>query len=238
MTTTYEAVSTANINAPLPGATPHPSFVSSPSPRKFPAATCAHASTYCLGYVAELARAATLVDVTEVDRAADILVSAYTSGKTVFSCGNGGSAAIANHLQCDHQKGVRTGTDLLPKVVSLSTNLELLTAIANDISYEEVFSYQLQSQSRRGDVLVAISSSGRSGNIVSALEWANDHGLRTIALTGFDGGQARKLAGVRLHIECYNYGVVEDLHQSLMHALAQYVRQARMPPDAVEHAVF
>ena len=89
---------------------------------------------------------------------------------TVFSCGNGGSAAIANHLQCDHLKGVRTGTDLTPRVVSLSSNIELITAISNDIGYEDVFTYQLQSQSQPGDVLIAISSSGRSPNIARALD--------------------------------------------------------------------
>ena len=85
----------------------------------------------------------------------------------MFSCGNGGSASIANHLQCDHIKNVGTSTDLLPRVMSLSANVELLTAIANDHAYEDVFTYQLRSQARPGDVLVAVSSSGRSANIVT-----------------------------------------------------------------------
>jgi phosphoheptose isomerase len=156
----------------------------------------------------------------------------------VFSCGNGGSASIANHLQCDHLKGVRTETDLTPKVLSLNSNVELLTAVANDIGYEEVFAYQLQSQSRPGDVLVAISSSGRSDNIVRALRWANEHGLRTIALTGFSGGEARKVADVAVHVDCTNYGVIEDLHQAVMHGLAQYVRQSRMSAEAIHLTTF
>jgi len=123
-------------------------------------------------------------------------------------------------------------------VLSLSTNVELLTAIANDMGYENVFVYQLQSQSRPGDVLMAVSSSGRSANIVRALEWARDHGLRTIAITGFAGGQARTVAEVSLHVECTNYGVVEDLHQAVMHALAQYIRHSRMTPDAISASVF
>ena len=109
-------------------------------------------------------------------------------------------------------------------MVSLSNNVELLTAIANDLAYEEVFAYQLQSQSQPGDVLVAISSSGRSANIVKALTWALDNGLHTIAITGFDGGAARNVAEVAIHAECSNYGVIEDLHQAVMHALAQYIR--------------
>ena len=173
-----------------------------------------------------------------LDRAAAILLEAYTRGAGVFSCGNGGSASIANHLQCDHVKGVRTTTDLAPRVVSLSTNVELLTAIANDMAYEDVFAYQLQSQSGPGDVLIAVSSSGRSPNIVRALTWARDHGLRTIALTGFDGGDARTVAEVTIHVDCTNYGIVEDLHQAIMHALAQYIRQSRMTADAISSSVF
>ena len=121
-----------------------------------------------------------------LERAAAILVEAYLRGARVFSCGNGGSASIANHMQCDHVKGIRTATDLSPHVLSLSANVELLTAIANDTGYENIFVYQLQSQSEPGDVLLAVSSSGRSPNIVRALTWARDQGLRTIAVTGFD----------------------------------------------------
>jgi phosphoheptose isomerase len=206
--------------------------------RKFPAVPYALASTYCSDYLAQLQRAAASVDPAEVDRAAEVLTGAYVRGSTVFSCGNGGSASIANHLQCDHLKGVRTGTDLVPKVVSLSSNVEVMTAIANDISYDDVFSYQLESQSRPDDVLVAISSSGRSRNIVNAIEWASLHAVRTIALTGFDGGRVRELAEVPLHVPCHNYGVVEDVHQALMHALAQYVRQSRMTPATLESTTF
>ena len=85
---------------------------------------------------------------------------------------------------------------------------------------------------------MAVSSSGRSANIVRALEWARDHGLRTIAITGFDGGGARAVAEVSLHVECTNYGVVEDLHQAVMHALAQYIRHSRMTADAISTNVF
>ena len=156
----------------------------------------------------------------------------------MFSCGNGGSASIANHVQCDHVKNVRTTTDLTPRVLSLSTNVELLTAIANDMGYENVFSYQLQSQAGPGDVLMAVSSSGRSPNIVQALTWARDHGLRTIAITGFDGRPARAVAEVSVHVDCTNYGIVEDLHQAIMHALAQYIRQSRMSTEEISTTVF
>ena len=208
------------------------------SPVKFPVAPHRSAGSYWDAYAEEMSRAAKTIEPEAFDRAAAMLVEAYTRGARMFSCGNGGSASIANHVQCDHVKGVRTTTDLAPQVLSLSTNVELLTAIANDMGYENVFVYQLQSQSGPGDVLMAVSSSGRSANIVRALEWARDHGLRTIAITGFDGGQARTLAEVSLHVECTNYGVIEDLHQAVMHALAQYVRHSRMTADAISASVF
>jgi len=204
----------------------------------FPAEPHVSAGAYFGAYAREAAAAAGSIDPAALDRAGAILLDAYTRDAGVFSCGNGGSATIANHLQCDHVKGVRNGTDLTTRVVSLSSNIELITAIANDLSYEDVFTYQLQSQSRPGDVLVAVSSSGRSLNIVKALTWARDHGLRTIAITGFDGGDARKLAEVAVHCDCKNYGIVEDLHQAIMHALAQYIRQSRMTAEAILSSVF
>jgi D-sedoheptulose 7-phosphate isomerase/D-glycero-D-manno-heptose 1,7-bisphosphate phosphatase len=207
-------------------------------PAKFPATAYQGAGRYFGDYARELARAAGTVAPASLDRAASILLDAYTRGARVFSCGNGGSAAIANHMQCDQVKGLRTGTDLAPRFVSLSSNVEVLTAIANDLAYEDVFTYQLQSQSEPGDVLVAVSSSGRSPNIVGALSWARDHGLATIALTGFTGGGALATADVALHVDSTNYGVVEDLHQALTHALAQYLRQSRMTPDLIASSVF
>ena len=205
---------------------------------KFPLAPYASAASYFDAYAEEMARAAKSIESATLERAAAILVEAYLRGARIFSCGNGGSASIANHMQCDHVKGVRTGTDLSPHVLSLSTNVELLTAIANDTGYENIFVYQLQSQSEPGDVLLAVSSSGRSPNIVRALTWARDHGLRTIAVTGFDGGAARTTAEVSVHVDCTNYGIVEDLHQAIMHALAQYIRQSRMSADAISMTVF
>lgn len=215
-----------------------PSAVEDGALSRFPSRYYMDAASYFGAYTEETVRAANSIDTSALDRAAAVLVDAYTRRRMVFSCGNGGSAAIANHLQCDHLKGIRTGTDIMPRVVSLSTNVELLTAIANDLTYDEVFAYQLQSQSVPGDVLVAISSIGRSANIVRALQWARDHGMRTIALTGFDGGAARELADVSLHVNAANYGIVEDLHLAVMHALAQCIRQSRMTLGTILTSAF
>lgn len=205
---------------------------------KFPGGWFDGVGAYLQAYFAESNERIRALDLVQVKKAAEILVSAYERSASVFACGNGGSASIANHFQCDHLKGIRNGTDLTPRVVSLSTGVELFSAIANDLGYEEVFAYQLGSQARPGDVLVVISSSGQSSNIVKALEWANANDLHTIALTGFTGGQSSSLADVVIHIESRNYGVVEDGHQAIVHALAQYIRQSRMSPDAVTETIF
>jgi phosphoheptose isomerase len=205
---------------------------------KFPIGPYASAASYFDAYAEEMAQAAKSVEPAMLERAAAILVEAYLRGARIFSCGNGGSASIANHMQCDHVKGIRTATDLSPHVLSLSANVELLTAIANDTGYENIFVHQLQAQSEPGDVIVAVSSSGRSANIVSALTWARDNGLRTIAVTGFDGGPSRIIAEVSVHVDCTNYGIIEDLHQAIMHALAQYIRQSRMSAETISMTVF
>jgi phosphoheptose isomerase len=209
-----------------------------PARVRFPDHRFATAADFCARYFDEAMRAASSIDLLEVERAAQVLLQAYTGGAAVFACGNGGSAAIANHLGCDHLKGVRTLTDLRPRITSLSANVEVLTAIGNDIGFEDIFVYQLESMAQPGDVLVAVSSSGRSANIVRALRWAGDHGVSTIALTGFTGGDARDIADVAIHVECDNYGVVEDLHQATMHAMAQYIRQSRMAAETVGSTVF
>ena len=100
-----------------------------------------------------------------------------------------------------------------------------IVAIANDIGYEKVFEFQLPSCADPGDVLVALSSSGLSPNILAAIKWAKQNKITSICMTGFGGGESRKLADISLHVDAQNYGVVEDVHQSLMHILAQFLRQ-------------
>jgi len=195
----------------------------------FPDKKYAEIARLCDAYFEEAARAAASVDRDALARAGSMVAGAYGAGRCVYSCGNGGSAAIANHLVCDHMKGCQTDTDLKPRVVSLSANLETLTAIANDISYDEVFAYQLRTLGRSGDVLITVSSSGDSENVVRACRAAREAGVQVIAMTGFAGGRSAGLADVNLHVQGDNYGVVEDTHQSLMHILAQFTRMAHMP---------
>ena len=184
-------------------------------------------------YFAQYAKSAASVDRELLARATALLGDAYGRGATVYCCGNGGSAAISNHLVCDHQKGIQADTNVKPRVNSLSSNIEIITAIANDMSYDEVFVYQLQSMAQAGDVLITVSSSGDSENVVRAVKWARENGVDVIAMTGFAGGRSGQHATINLHVTGENYGVVEDVHQSLMHILAQYLRMEKMSDELV-----
>lgn len=195
------------------------------------------AGAYAQAYFEQYAHAAATLDRDALRRAGELVGEVIAKGGAIYSCGNGGSAAIANHLACDCLKGIRTGTALRPKVFSLSTTVELITAIANDISYDDVFAFQLDSLGQPGDLLIAISSSGSSPNIVKALKLAKEKGLKTLAFTGFGGGESAKIADVSLHVQAENYGVVEDVHQSLMHLLAQYTRHRSLDDPASLGAV-
>jgi len=204
----------------------------------FPDKTFSAVGDFATAYFEASAVAAASVDPEKLAEAAALLGEAYESGAMVFSCGNGGSAAISNHLTCDHLKGTQTDTDLLPRVVSLSTTIETITAIANDFSYDDIFIYQLRTLANEGDVLVTISSSGDSENVVRACQWAKDNGVSVIAMTGFDGGRSADLADVNLHVEGDNYGVLEDAHQSLMHILSQFIRHERMDEALIKSRKF
>lgn len=205
----------------------------------FPDQAFDQASAYADAYFARLAEAAATVDRAAIDRAAALIADTAKAGRRIYSCGNGGSAAIANHLVCDCLKGIRNESTLKPEVISLSTTIELITAIGNDLGYDRIFSYQLESLAKTGDLLIVISSSGNSPNIVAAIEAARALGSPVIAMTGFDGGRAARLADVSLHVAADNYGLVEDVHQALMHLLAQFVRQRHLAdPETIGRIKF
>lgn len=194
--------------------------------------------TFASSYFKNIQAAQASVNMDMLTAAYNILNEAYNRGSTLYVCGNGGSAAISNHLACDHSKCGQTDTTLRPKVVSLSTNIEMITAIANDISYDDIFVYQLKTLAEPDDVLITISCSGDSENIVRAAQCAKDKKLRIISFTGFNGGRSANLADVNLQVDADNYGIVEDLHQGLMHILAQYLRLSHMDSSIVSNRKF
>lgn len=194
----------------------------------FPVTAFPTCAAFAAGYFGELARAAAGCDLTALDRAADLVLATMARDGFIYICGNGGSAAIANHSLCDFLKCVRTDTALRPRVMSLAAHTELNSALANDISYEEVFAYQLASMARPGDLVWTVSSSGDSPNVVRALQVAAEIGLDSIAFSGFAGGRSRAMATVSAHVDAQNYGVVEDIHMSFIHILTQFLRLKHM----------
>lgn len=152
-------------------------------------------------------------------------------GGTVWVAGNGGSAAIADHTVCDSSKGTHVPGTPPFRTISLASNVPMLTALANDISYDAVFSEQLKYYLTEKDAVLVVSSSGNSPNVVAACEYAKAQGVPTIAFVGFKGGKLARIADHVVHIAIDNYGIVEDTHQSLIHMLTQYMRarnEARM----------
>jgi D-sedoheptulose 7-phosphate isomerase len=157
--------------------------------------------------------------------AVDLLLEARADGRRVYVIGNGGSASTASHIVCDLVKSAAVAGFAPLKAFALADNTALLTAWANDRAYERIFAEQVASLVEPGDVVIAISASGNSPNVVAALSTANNLGAHTIGLLGFDGGAALKLVHVAIHIPCMNYGLVEDTHAAIGHALTVAIRQ-------------
>ena len=161
------------------------------------------------------------VDPDEVQALVDALVDAYCSDRFVFVIGNGGSAANASHLCEDLGKGTLSdfeGQKRL-KIMSLTDNVPYIMAWANDEGYERVFVEQLKNFAEPGALLIAISGSGNSPNVLRAVEYANSHGMRTFALTGYDGGRLKQIAHDSLHVRSDNMGAVETVHAVVIHYL-------------------
>ena len=161
------------------------------------------------------------IDAEVIEQFASLLFEAWRDGRRVFVFGNGGSASTASHHACDFVKTAAVDGQRRLKAMSLVDNIGLGTALGNDISYDETFSYPLATYARRGDLAVAISGSGNSANVVRACEWAKAHGVTVVGLTGFSGGRLKELADVHIHVPSDNYGIVEDLHLTIGHIAAQ-----------------
>ena len=160
------------------------------------------------------------------DEVARIISHAIKNKRKIFTCGNGASAAIAQHWACDYTKGCsQIEEDFTPRVISLSANIPLMTAISNDINYDYVYSYQLERLADPKDLLITISSSGNSPNVVEAIKKAKEMNVTSIALTGFNGGWCKENADMCIHVDVDEYEATEDVHQAIMHMIAKYIRK-------------
>lgn len=149
----------------------------------------------------------------------NILVDAKDNGKQIFIMGNGGSAATASHYVCDFNKGISYGKEKKFKLICLNDNIPTMMAIANDLSYDDIFLNPLQTYYNKGDIVIGISGSGNSENVVRAIRWANENGAVTIGLTGYSGGEVKRLCKYNIHVPINDMQITEDLHMVLDHCM-------------------
>ncbi|AGA27217.1 D-sedoheptulose-7-phosphate isomerase [Singulisphaera acidiphila] len=170
-------------------------------------------------YMERVCREIQRLDMGQVERFSDLIEQAYHAGRFVFICGNGGSGSNASHLCEDLAKCTLRDFENQKrlKVLSLTDNTAWIMAVANDISYENIFLEQLKNLASPGDLLLAISGSGNSPNILKAVEWANRNAMTTVGITGFGGGKLQALAQHNLHVGIDDMGIVESLHQVVFH---------------------
>ena len=167
------------------------------------------------------------LDVEKVEALVGDIEEAYKNGKQVFIIGNGGSGANASHLCEDLTKGTLHDFDNQKrlKAISLTDNTPAILAWGNDTSYDRIFVEQLKSYADEGDLLISISGSGNSPNVLRAVEWATEHGIRTFAVTGYDGGKLGPLCDHEIRVESFNMGAVEAVHGIVFHYLIEVLHE-------------
>ena len=176
-------------------------------------------------YLSELKKSIDALPKEKFREIADVLLDACHAGKHVFVMGNGGSASTASHMACDLGKGAMVEGRKRFKAVCLSDNIPLMTAWANDTSYDNIFSEQLDNLVSAGDIVIGISGSGNSPNILNALKLARTRKAKTIGLTGFKGGKMKELCDVCLIVPSDNMQRIEDAHLIIEHALSLYLKE-------------
>jgi len=175
-------------------------------------------------YQSELSKALAGVSQDRFEEFVHLLESAYEEERQVFLMGNGGSASTASHITCDLNKSLSFGRQKRFRAICLNDNLPLLMAYANDVSYEDVFIEPLKNFLKPGDLVVALSGSGNSPNVLKAIEYANNHGAHTVGLSGFDGGKLARLARTPVVAPVDDMQKAEDAHLILLHVVFQILR--------------
>lgn len=159
------------------------------------------------------------LDVDEIAAAVQAIEDAYEREATIYVFGNGGSAATASHFVCDFNKGICEKLDRKFNLICLSDNTPMITAIANDISYDEIFRFQLRDKLKASDLIIAISGSGNSPNVIHAVEYAKEVGATVVGLTGYSGGKLRQLADYHMHVDIDDMQITEDVHMMFDHMM-------------------
>jgi D-sedoheptulose 7-phosphate isomerase len=172
-------------------------------------------------YFSRLSETLKKLDIQVIDQFVEALLLARDNENTVFIFGNGGSAATASHVTGDFLKGISFGLDKRFRVMCLSDNTAGIMAISNDLGYEEIFVEQLKVFLKKDDLVIGISGSGNSANVVKAMEYAGKQGAKTIAMCGFKGGKIKELADLVIHVPINDMEITEDIHIILFHAVKQ-----------------
>lgn len=182
---------------------------------------------YLKKYSKDLINSLKKIDIKKIDKIENIIVNKIKEKKNIFTCGNGGSASIANHFLCDFNKGIKNSSKkkLVPRVYSLSENIELITAVSNDSNYSNIFVHQLENLYNKNDLLITFSCSGNSINVLKVIKFAKKKGVFTINFTGFSNKSKNNLADINFDIGIKNYGISEDIFQSIMHMISQSIRR-------------
>ncbi len=178
--------------------------------------------TFTEDYRKQLFETISQLDLTKVDEAIEWLKEARSKNRHLFICGNGGSASTASHFACDIVKGASYNRQARFRIMALTDSLPTLTAYSNDVGYDCVFVEQLKNFAESGDVLIAISGSGNSPNVLRAVEYANANGLKTMALTGRDGGKLGPMAQLNIQAPVPHMGRIEDAHMIVCHMIGYY----------------
>lgn len=155
----------------------------------------------------------------QINEVMNVLEKARLTGKRIFICGNGGSASTASHLECDFNKGISYEQDIKYDIECLSDNVPMMMAIANDQGYDNIFVAPLKNKLKKGDIVIGISGSGNSENVVRAFRYANELGAETIAFTGCSGGKLMQMAKHNIHAKVENMQITEDIHLILNHMM-------------------
>ena len=180
-------------------------------------------------YLKKLSRIIADLDRGEIDAVAQLLEKAYGEERTIFILGNGGSGSTASHFACDINKGACLHAKKKYRVMALTDNLPTILAIANDIGYESIFVEQLKNIARPGDVVIGVSGSGNSPNVLRAIEYARQLGCTTIGACGYDGGKLKPLVDCCFHVKIDDMQIVEDLHLVLGHILMRILHVGGEP---------
>jgi len=165
------------------------------------------------------------VNINDLEKVIATLATTFKNGQTVYVCGNGGSAATASHLQADFSFFVRYFTKFRPKVRALTDNVAMITAVGNDTSFDDIFVEQMKGNFEKGDVIICISASGNSENVIRAAQYAADHGGSSIGFIGFTGGKLKEVCTLSLYTPNPkgDYGPIEDLHMIYDHIIVNFL---------------